>query len=493
MTLFRAHHPEHQTLGVILLGGRPHDWDTSLKALHRAGIKTEPQYAGCAAALRGMAGTAPCQMILASPDFSGWTPGSILATVREAVSDLPWVLVSSAISPEEAREYFNAGAWDWVSTSELWRLAAPARRALENHAHRRNLAEVESLWAGVGHDVNNLLSGVIGNSDYLLKFLATDAKARQALEGILMAGELSAAWVQQCVTAGRISRSADLGQVLERMESTLRLLAGAKIQLRLKTGRRPVPVAADPAQVARVVLNLVFNARDAMPDGGCLIIQAEIARHHGFEAAGARQEWGRVSVADTGAGMDAQTCRRIFDPLFTSKSQHLGLGLPTARALVDQNGGFIELKSGLRSGTTFFVYWPLAEAVPEQENTGAVHSVETGSKTILVVEDEPVLREILIRTLKSGGYQVLEAERAEKAIELSRQRPIDLLLTDVRMPVMSGTELVSAVRAREPGMKVVYISGRQDARLDCNANGTAFLLKPFKPQVLLRKVEEVLL
>ncbi|MGH9354190.1 MAG: response regulator [Terriglobia bacterium] len=492
MTLFRADQPEHQRLGILLLGGRPHDWDSCLKAIHRAGIKTEPQYAGGAQALRSMAGALPCQMILASPDFSGWTPRSILGMVREADSQLPWVLVSGTVSPEEAEEYFKAGAWDWISTRELWRLTAPARRALENHAFRQSLAGVETLWAGVGHDVNNLLSGVIGNSEYLLKFLAADAKARQALEGILTAGELSAAWVQQCVSAGRISPSADLSQVLERMESTLRLLAGGKIQLRLKTGRKPVPVAADPAQVARVVLNLVFNARDAMPEGGCLRVQAEIAHFHGVsQAPGARPAWGRISVADTGAGMDKETCRRIFDPLFTSKSQHLGLGLPTARALVEQNGGFIELKSGLRSGTTFYVYLPLAESVPQQETAGAAR-VEPGAKTILVVEDDPLLRGILILALKSGGYLVLEAGRAEEALEISRQHSIDLLLTDVRMPVMSGPELVSAVRAHEPGMRVVYISGCPDARLDGHGNGTAFLLKPFKPLALLQKIEETL-
>ncbi|MGH9345604.1 MAG: response regulator [Terriglobia bacterium] len=440
-----------------------------------------------------MTGSAPCQMILASPDLSGWTPRRILGMVREAGSQLPWVLVSGTVSSEEAEEYFKAGAWDWISTRELWRLTAPARRALENHAFRQSLAEVETLWAGVGHDVNNLLSGVIGNSEYLLRFLAADAKARQALEGIVTAGELSAAWVQQCVTAGRISRSADLSQVLERMESTLRLLAGGKIQLRLKTGRCPVPVAADPAQVARVVLNLVFNARDAMPEGGSLMVQADTAHARGeSQILGARPAWGRISVADTGAGMDRETCRRIFDPLYTSKSQHLGLGLPTARALVEQNGGFIELKSGLRSGTTFYVYLPLAESGPKQENTGTRQPIESSSKTILVVEDEPVLRDILIRTLKSGGYLVLEAERAEDGIELSRQRSIDLLLTDVCMPVMSGPEMVSAVRAHAPGMKVVYISGHPDARLDCKGNGTTFLLKPFKPLALLQKVEETL-
>lgn len=480
--------PERRRLGVILLGGSPRYWDPSLKFLHQAGIRTETQYAGDLEVLRRMASAALCQMILASPDIPGWPLDSILAAVSEGAPHLPWVLVSSVVPPDEARACLKAGAWDWVPGNELWRLSVSARRALENHAFRRNLAEVESLWAGVGHDVNNLLSGVIGNSEYLLKFLAADAKARQALEGILTASELSAAWVQQCVTAGRIVRSADLGQVLERMESALRLLAGPRIQLRLKTGRRPIPVEADGAQVARVILNLVFNARDAMPEGGSLIVQAEIVRRP--EPFGAtRAAWGRISVADTGPGMDPETCRRIFDPLYTSKSQHLGLGLPTARALAEQNGGFIELKSGLRAGTTFYVYLPLAASTAEQEDA-PTHSTAAAPKTILVVEDEPALREILIRTLESGGYRVVEAERADQALELQQQSAVDLLLTDVRMPAMSGIELAGAVRAREPGVRVVYISGRHDPRL--HSNGDTFLLKPFKPLALLRTVEKAL-
>lgn len=488
MTLPARNQPERLRLGVILLGGGPRHWDLSLRSLHQAGIKTEAQYAEGVEPLRRMAGAALCQMILASPDIPGWTLSAILAAVHEAAPQLPWVLVSGAVPPEEAKAYFQAGAWDWISTRELWRLGASARRALENHAFRRNLAEVENLWAGVGHDVNNLLSGVIGNSEYLLKFLAADAKARQALEGILTASELSAAWVQQCATAARVARNADLGQVLERMESTLRLLAGPRIQLRLKTSRRSIPVAADAAQVARVILNLVFNARDAMPEGGSLMVQAEVVRRQESFSAG-RVAWGRISVADTGPGMDTETCRRIFDPLYTSKSKHLGLGLPTARTLAEENGGFIELKSGLRTGTTFFVYLPLAASAAEQEEAAAP-PYEAGSKTILVVEDEPALREILIRTLKSGGYRVVEAEHAGKALELAQQSPIDLLLTDVRMPAMSGTELARAVRAREPGMRVVYISGRHDPCL--SSNGDAFLLKPFKPLTLLRTVEKAL-
>lgn len=480
--------PERRRLGVILLGGSPRHWNPSLRFLHQAGIKTEAQYAEGVESLRSMACATLCQMILASPDIPGWTYDAILAAVREAAPHLPWVLVSSAVPPDEAKACFQAGAWDWIATGELWRLSASARRALENHAFRRNLAEVENLWAGVGHDVNNLLSGVIGNSEYLLKFLAADAKARQTLEGILTASELSAAWVQQCATAARVVRNADLGQVLERMESTLRLLAGPRIQFRLKTGSRAIPVAADAAQVARVILNLVFNARDAMLEGGSLMVQVDVVRRQESFAAG-QTTWGRISVADTGPGMDPETCRRIFDPLYTSKSKHLGLGLPTARALAEENGGFIELKSGLRAGTTFYVYLPLAPSAAEQEEAPAL-PYEAGSKTILVVEDEPALREILIRTLKSGGYSVVEAERADKALEISRQSQIDLLLTDVRMPVMSGTELASAVRSREPGLRVVYISGRHDPRV--SANGDAFLLKPFKPLALLRTVEKAL-
>lgn len=477
------------TLNLILLGGHPEDWAFCVAALQDARIAVIPCHTLSADARLRMGGSAACKMILASSEISGWPRSEIIAMLHAAGPPAPWVLVSSAASSEEARECLDGGAWDYVSRDELWRLAIAARRLWENYALRRNLAQVETLWAGVGHDVNNLLSGVIGNADYLIQFLAGDPRARQSLEGILTAGELSAAWVQQCATAGPTTRGSDLVQALDRMECTLQLLAGPKIRLRLTIGKGPIQVAADPAEVARAVLNLVFNARDAMARGGTLTIEAGIARRNELL-------WGTISVTDTGNGMDQETCRRIFDPLYTSKSRHLGLGLPTVRALVEQSGGFIELKSGLRLGSTFSIYLPLAEANarevrgPLELGAEAARQDSCREKTILLVEDQPTLREIVARTLKSRRHQVIEAESAQAALELSRERAFDLLLTDVRLPAMNGIELAAALRESNPGVPVIYMSGRRDQALDGNG---AFLLKPFKPATLLETVDRALI
>ncbi|MGH9325778.1 MAG: response regulator [Terriglobia bacterium] len=365
---------------------------------------------------------------------------------------------------------------------------------------RQQLADREAQWAGISHDVSNLLTVVLGNSELLLARSPADQKLRPMLKGILNAGELAAGWMRQGIlrvhAEQRANSRTDLKQVVEGMEDTLRLVAGESIRLHVECASEAVPVIAEPVDVERIILNLAMNARDALPDGGDLTIEVEVAeaqasRQNGFRAARA---YGRLAVSDTGKGISREAGSRIFDSFYSTKVRHLGLGLPTARALVERNGGFIELESTPGLGATFYVWFPSApEApkMPEAEDLRACSSVEM--KRILVAEDNPTLRAILSRTLESAGYNILEASDGIDALACYEKQtePIDLLITDVRMARMDGLELGEALRARQPQLKIIYISGwpEDGAR---EGKSTSLFLKPFKPTALLREVREAL-
>lgn len=365
---------------------------------------------------------------------------------------------------------------------------------------RQQLTDTETQWAGVSHDVSNLLAAILGHSELLLAQMPADDKLRPMLEGILNAGELAACWMKQSAFRSQAERTAasraDLKQVVQGMESTLRLLTGETIRLHLEYAAEAIPVLAEPADVGRILLNLVVNARDALSDGGDLTIRAEIAQEEASRENGAAppKTYGRISVSDTGEGISREDGRRVFDSFYSTKGHHRGLGLPTARALAERNGGFIQFESKPHSGTTFYTWFPSALEAPKNPETESFRQYPSGqAKRILVVEDDPTLRAILIRTLESAGYSVLEAGDGVQALARYEKQtePIDLLLTDIRMARMNGREVGEALQARQPRLKIIYISGYPDDVVP-GRKGTNLFLKPFKPTALVQKVRETL-
>jgi CheY-like chemotaxis protein len=295
-----------------------------------------------------------------------------------------------------------------------------------------------------------------------------------------------------------------LNSVVADIENMLRHLIGEDVELVTTLQPDLGRVKVDPGQIEQVIMNLVVNARDAMPQGGKLLIETsdveideDYVRSHAPMVPG---KYVMMAVSDSGCGMDLETQAHIFEPFFTTKEEGrgTGLGLATVYGIVKQSGGFIWVYSEPGRGSTFKIYFPRVEEVGPTAKTAKVRPKRVeGSKTVLVVEDEAGVRSLVCQALAAYGYKVLEAAGAARALKISKQhtQPIDLLLTDVVMPRTSGKELAKRLSSLHPETKVLYMSGYTDdavVRLGLSEGGTPFLQKPFGPDALLLKVHEVL-
>jgi PAS domain S-box-containing protein len=382
------------------------------------------------------------------------------------------------------------------------------RTKLEDQLRQSQKMEaVGQLAGGVAHDFNNLLTAILSYSDFILEQLEESHPARSDVEEIRTASESAASLTRQLLAFSRRQviqpRVLDLNDVVTRTESLLRRVIGEDIDLASHLTASLGRVSADPGQLEQILMNLCVNARDAMPSGGHLTIEtanvdlddAFVNRHRGALAG----PHAMLAVSDTGVGMDEATQARIFEPFFTTKERGhgTGLGLATVFGIVKQSGGSIWVYSELGRGTTFKIYFP---QVREEVAPTVAETVATdvrGTETILVAEDQRGIREIVRVALTRYGYTVLTADRGAEALRIVREHsgPIDLLLTDVVMPVMSGRELVARVQQTHPNIKILYTSGYTDDAMIRHGvldPGAAFLEKPFRPLALVKKVREVL-
>ena len=432
-----------------------------------------------------------------------------------AVLDVPFSHGTLAVSSPEpdafsAQDIASLQTLVGVLSSGFQRLddlqALEAKEAQLRQSQK--MEAVGQLAGGVAHDFNNLITIITGYCQLLRKGLAPEDPRRAHLEQINQAGEGAATLVRQLLAFSRKqvlqSEKLDLNQVVAETEKMLGRLIGEDIELKTSLDPELGPVYADPGQLEQVLMNLVINARDAMPQGGKLTIEttnAELddayARQHAAVQPGS---YVMLAVTDTGTGMDAETQAHIFEPFFTTKEvgHGTGLGLATVYGIVKQSEGSIRVYSEPGKGTTFKIYLPRIDAVcvpGRHEQTP--EETSRGSETILLAEDNDMLRELARLTLAECGYNVLEACQGEEALQICEQHPnpIHLLVTDVVMPGMSGPELAEQVMPQRPKMKVIYTSGFMDHAIVRNgvlSPGTAFLPKPFNPDDLERKVREVL-
>jgi two-component system, cell cycle sensor histidine kinase and response regulator CckA len=382
------------------------------------------------------------------------------------------------------------------------------RRALEDQFRQAQKMEaVGRLAGGVAHDFNNLLMVISGYTEVLLEKLESESDLQAKAQAIQQAADRATTLTRQLLAFSRKQllelKVVDVNSIVSDMERLLRPLIGETIELTTRLTPEVGHTRADAGQLEQVIMNLVVNARDAMPTGGKILIQTNrveidpARREHSLIPPG---PYVLLSVADTGAGMDKDTQSRIFEPFFTTKEKGkgTGLGLSTVYGIVKQSGGFIFAHSEIAHGTTFRIYLPRVE--DPTEHTGPVKnaSVATGgSETVLLVEDEESVRELVRDTLTNKGYGVIEAENGEAGLRVFEEQTatIDLLITDVVMPGMSGRELAKRVTAARPEIKVLFLSGyTEDAIIHEGVlePGTAFLQKPFTLQVLSRKVRDVL-
>ena len=383
------------------------------------------------------------------------------------------------------------------------------RRALEEQFRQAQKMEaVGRLAGGVAHDFNNLLMVISGYAEVLLEQFDGDDPRQGKIQAIQQAADRATTLTRQLLAFSRKQflelKVVDVNAIVSDMERLLRPLIGETIELSTRLTSGVGHTRADAGQLEQVIMNLVVNSRDAMPRGGKITIQtsettleAHTSREHGLIAPGS---YIVLTVSDNGLGMDSETQSRIFEPFFTTKEKGkgTGLGLSTVYGIVKQSGGYIFADSGVGRGTRFRIYLPRVD--DPAEAAGTQHTAQVpggGSETVLLVEDEESVRQLVRDTLEARGYKVLEAEDGEAGLQTAKEfaGTIDVIITDVVMPGMSGRELAQRVTEARPETKVLYLSGYTEEAIAHEGAldpGTAFLQKPFTLQVLSRKVREVL-
>jgi PAS domain S-box-containing protein len=383
------------------------------------------------------------------------------------------------------------------------------RRELEAKlAHVQKMESIGQLAGGIAHDFNNLLIPIMGYAELAKAASADDDERHELLEQVIEAANRAASLTHQILAYSRKQilqpRVHDLNEIVLDFEAMTKRIIGEDIELRTFLDPHLYPVSVDRGQMDQILLNLVLNARDAMPRGGRLTLEttnvyldeAYLEKHKGTHTPG---HYAMLAVSDSGCGMDAATQERIFEPFFTTKQRGrgTGLGLATVFGIVNQHRGSIWVYSEIDKGTTFKIYLPRAHGAVEAIKTIAAEVLDRATGTILVVEDDQMVRKIVCETLEASGYKVIEAHGPDEALRLmtAPPAPIDLLLTDVVMPGMNGRQLHQKLAAIQPGLRVLYTSGYTDnvivhhGVLDGELH---FLQKPFTLQALREKVRQSL-
>ncbi len=386
--------------------------------------------------------------------------------------------------------------------------AAERQRAIEERTHQaQRMESLGKLAGGVAHDFNNILSVIVNYTDFAIEQSADHPDVQADLAQVRHAADRAVNLTSQLLTFTRGDtvqpRDLDLNAAIAEVQAMLERTIGEHISMLTVPASEPVIVHADPGQAQQVLLNLVINGRDAMPEGGTLVIEAAVAALDGYEInidpplpAGT---YAQLLVSDTGHGIPADVAAHVFEPFYTTKprGKGTGLGLSTVYGIVVEAGGGISLYSEPGVGTTFRIYLPLASttadapAMPPTPNQPA----HGAGRTILVVEDEPALARVAARILTAGGYRVLVASSGPQALALHTEHGSDLVLTDVIMPDMSGTRLAELLREREPDLPVLYMSGYSNGLLGTTnvlEPDVAFIEKPFTARDLLHKISNTL-
>jgi len=453
------------------------------------------------------------------PAFDGL---SALEMARSKYPGIPFIIVSGTLGEELAIESLKRGVTDYVPKLHLQRIAPAVTRAIqevEARGERRRLEEqfieaqkmevVGQLASGVAHDFNNILAVIIGYSALMKDALGPDHPQHKHAEEVWHAAEQATGLTRQLLVFSRKQKVQpvvlDLNEVVEDLDKMLRRLINENVGLTMALGKKIGRVRADAGYVGQVLINLVVNARDAMPNGGRLTIATKnvtldenYAQTHPEVVPG---DYVMFTVSDTGVGMTDEVKVHLFEAFFTTKpkGKGTGLGLATCLTIVKQCGGHIAAYSELGKGTTFKVYFPRVdqplEAALRAEQAGPL---PRGTETLLVVEDEPAVCQLACNVLKNQGYKVLRAMNGQDALRVAREHegpPIRLVITDVIMPQMGGKVMAEWLNSDFPDLKILFTSGYTDDAIVHHGvlePGVAFLPKPYTPATLARKVREML-
>ena len=496
--------------------------------LHEGGIPCQSQLVDTRQAFLEALKAGRIDLILADYSIPGFDGMAALALARQHCPEVPFLFVSATIGEELAIDAMHQGATDYVLKQRLGRLVPSIQRALrelDDRAERQRAEEalrqsekqfrqsqkmeaVGRLAGGIAHDFNNLLTVILGYSQVISTELGPQHPLRGKVDETLKAGERAATLIRQLLAFSR-KQSLDpkvlsLNTAVTSLVSLLGRLIGTNIKLITTLDPTNGRLCADQAQLEQVLVNLVVNARDAMPNGGTLTIetaQVELTRSPVYHLTPLPPgPYVRLAVTDTGCGMDRKTQSHIFEPFFTTKGEGKGsgLGLSTVFGIVTQCGGAMDVTSRVGHGTRFDLYFPNVESdlfiPPATQSSG---QPQRGTETILVVEDEPSVRTLVRDELRKLGYRVIEAKSGIEACLLATQQAgsLQLLLTDVVMPGMGGRELAQHLSAIKPDLRTLFMSGYMDdvGIMAGQEEGTSsFLQKPFTPEVLARAVRDLL-
>jgi signal transduction histidine kinase len=514
-------------LSLLLVEDSEEDAELVIMELRRQGFLPAVVRVQSAGDLERELGRTGWHLVISDHNLPGFSSVDALDLVKRTAPELPFIVVSGSIGEEYAVEAMRAGASDFIVKTKLHRLAPAVERELreaEDLAERRRIAAalaesnvqlrqaqkleaIGRLAGGVAHDFNNLLTAILGYADLALAALPSGDPHRDDIEEIKLAGTRAVDLTRQLLAFSRRQvlhrRRLDLGQVVEDVVRLLQRVIGEDITIRRSSSPDLWSVLADQTQIEQIIMNLGVNARDALGHGRTLRLETFNERVDG--AGGTHRpsrpgEYVVLRVSDTGEGIPEEIRSRIFEPFFTTKEpgRGTGLGLSTVYGIVNQSEGFIFLDSVIERGTTFSVYLPRTEdaAVAAAPAVVVPEVRPTGHEAILLVEDESSVRELTARVLTQAGYQVYAVagpQAALRAIEQLGTR-IDLLVTDVVMPEMSGPVLAGRVRQIQPAVGVLFISGFSGESFTAIEpyGPDSLLAKPFTPATLTARVRTVL-
>lgn len=451
-------------------------------------------------------------LIISDYSLPGYDGMSALAAAKRFQAETPYIFVSGTIGEERAIESLQNGATDYVLKQRSDRLAAAVQRALrekQERSERKRLEEqlrqaqkleaIGQLAGGVAHDFNNILTVIQGNAQLaLLNSTSLDAATKEYLTQIVRASERAAKLTRQLLMFGRKNavqlERLNLEEVISNLSKMLIRVIGENIDLQCRHSDTAI-IRADVGMMEQVILNLVVNARDAMPRGGNITIATRrVCFEDSFPAAGRPGEFVCLSVQDSGTGIAPEHLPKIFEPFFTTKEigKGTGLGLATVFGIVQQHNGWVDVSTQLGVGTTFECFFPALDVTPTFQRTQDVGvTVRGGTETILLVEDDEAVRSLTRRTLERYGYRVIEAASGKAALEV--QTPFDLLVTDMVMPEgITGRDLADSLRNRVAGLKVIFASGYSHDTEFFHRAGNVFLQKPFHTETLLRTIRQLL-
>jgi two-component system, cell cycle sensor histidine kinase and response regulator CckA len=453
------------------------------------------------------------------PTFDGLSAMGIVRTQWPAI---PLIFVSGTLGEERAIDSLKSGAIDYVLKERLVRLAPAVRRAMQEVEDRAERQRIEALFieaqkmdvlgqlaGGVAHDFNNILAVIMGYGDLIASDLVSDSPLRKYTKEIKLASERAAGLTRQLLVFSRKQTvqpvALDLNDVVNELQQMLLRLIDEYIEMSIVPGEHIGCIKADSGYIGQVLMNLVVNARDAMPNGGKLTIginNITLDESYTDTRAGVLPgDYVMLSVSDTGVGMTDEVKAHLFEAFFTTKlsGKGTGLGLATCQTIVQQSGGHIGFYSEVGLGTTFKVYFPRVEQLlavaPKSVQPGPL---PRGTETVLVVEDDQSVRHLARGILEAQGYEVLTAPNGQEALRVVNQsqgQPISLVVTDVIMPLMSGNVMAEWLKTTYPGLKILFTSGYTDeaiARHGVLETGVEFLPKPYSRATLVHKVREML-